>query len=49
MASYTELRECEKRLVNDGYPEKFLDKGKSVYEGLATMFEDRAVPDNEFF
>ena len=27
MASYTELRQCEKRLVNDGYPKKFLNKG----------------------
>ena len=47
MASYTELRECENRLVSDGYPEKFLGKGRSVYEGLATMFEDRGVPDDQ--
>ena len=46
MASYTELRECEARHVNDGCPEKFLNKGKSVYEGLATMLEDRGLPDD---
>ena len=46
MASYTELRQCEKRLVNDGYPKKFLNKGSNVYGGLATVFDNRVVQPN---
>lgn len=39
---YEQLRECEKRMVVDGYPEKLLNRGKKIYGPLIKVFATRS-------